>query len=83
MSETIAHGGDYRLRGKDGVRRADRITILDSGWVRVVRRERYQVDYYPPERVASIHTHTSDEQEAEWFDIDAGEDDGGGGGANE
>lgn len=67
MSYILTTGGDVELTDVDRTRVYDRIEILDAGVVVCINTKQYQKDCYPLRRVESIHTHTSEEENAEWW----------------
>jgi hypothetical protein len=54
LGETEIHFNDETQNGP----RAD-TALLPNGWVKAVVPQSYQVEYYPPEKIDTIHTHTS------------------------
>jgi len=68
MSYVIEHGADVEVEGQNNTLHYDRIEFTDSGMVVCINKGGYTKDCYPREKVQSVHTHTSDEEEsAEWW----------------
>jgi hypothetical protein len=68
MSYLLGTGGDISIEGEERMRNYDRIEFCESGVVVCINKAEYAKDVFPRERVESVHTHTSDEEEsAEWW----------------
>lgn len=72
MSHVIEHGAEVQFADEDRpTGKWDHVTILDSGWVRLRSNAQYSVEFVPPADIRAIHTHTTDEEEAEFLEESA------------
>lgn len=69
MSHEIDQGAEVWFTDEDRRDGAwNHVEILDSGWVRLRNEADYSVECLPPRAIKAIHTHTTDEEEAEFMD---------------
>lgn len=62
----IPQGGDIEFTTDRDTFPADKIVLLDNGWVKGISKKGYRVEFQPPHKIKGIFTHTSDEEEATW-----------------
>lgn len=64
----LENGGEIHFTGDRDVFPADRIKMLDSGWIVAYNTRGYQKEILPPHKIDGIYTHTTAEEEgSEWF----------------
>lgn len=69
----IEHGAEIEFTDDRDNTAAQRVTIHDSGWAEVIYEYQYELKFYPPHKIETIHTHTTDEMEAEFLEDDGDE----------
>lgn len=65
--EVIPEGGDVDFTDDDKTYNFDRIEILPGGMVKLINKADYSKVYRPVSKVEGIYTHTSTEEEEDWW----------------
>lgn len=67
MGETVdkilPHGAEIHFTDDRDPFPANRVVVLESGWVEAINEASYEVELLPPHRIEGMYTHTTDQQE--------------------
>ena len=66
MSHVMEDGGEVYVEQYDDCRVYDRI-ILSDGFAICISKNSYQQDVYPQSQIESLHCHTQEHEDKEWW----------------
>jgi len=73
----LPHGAEIHFTDDRDPFPANRVVVLESGWVEAINEASYEVELLPPHRIKGMYTHTTDQQEENWSLVTSDPDDPG------